>query len=68
MALVTKTLRREFFLNGRRLADPNPAFSIDEVRDHYIREYPELNNASYREETTGESYRITFTAAAGTKG
>ena len=50
MALKIRTLQRDFFLDGRRIVDPNPALSIDEVRAHYAGTYPALNNASYEEE------------------
>ena len=68
MALVTTQLQREFIFDGRKLADPDPNQSIDEVRNFYSGKYPALNNASYEEEITGTTQRITFSAAAGTKG
>jgi hypothetical protein len=35
MALTAKMLPREFYFDGgRRLADPDPSLSIDEVRAH----------------------------------
>ena len=49
MALKTMTLPREFILDGRKLADPNPSLSIEDVRTHYTGIYPALNNASYEE-------------------
>ena len=68
MALKTKTLQREFFLDGRRIADPNPALTIDDVRAHYAGTYPALNNASYEEETTETAVKVTFKTSIGTKG
>ena len=52
MALKTVALPRTFYSSGRKLADPNPALSIEEVRAHYAGIYPELNNSSFEEEIT----------------
>ncbi len=68
MALKTVTLPRTFYSSGRKLADPNPTFSIEEVRTHYAGIYPELNNATYEEEITGTEHRVSFGGAIGTKG
>jgi PRTRC genetic system protein C len=61
-------LPREFYLDGRKIADPNPEFSIDKVRAFYQGTYPSLNNASYQEEITSKAHKVTFTTAVGTKG
>ena len=68
MALKTITLPREFILDGRKLADPNPALSIEEVKAHYSGIYPALNNASYEEQLTDRAQTITFTTSIGHKG
>ena len=68
MALTTTSLPREFSLDGRKLADPNPALSIEEVRTHYTGIYPALNNSSYEEEITGKARVIRFTTSVGHKG
>jgi PRTRC genetic system protein C len=68
MALKISSLPREFYFDGRKLADPNPALSIDEVRNHFSGVYPSLNNSSYTEEITGKAHKVTFTAAVGSKG
>ena len=68
MALKTMTLPREFILDGRKLADPNPSLSIEDVRAHYTGIYPALNNASYEEKLTDKAQTITFTASVGHKG
>jgi PRTRC genetic system protein C len=68
MALKTTTLPREFILDGRKLADPNSAMSIDEVRAHYTGIYPALNNSSYEEQLTERARTITFTTSIGHKG
>ena len=68
MAVKTTTLRRNFYLNGRRIADPNPDLSIDGVRQFYVDTYPELNNASFTEEVTPTEHKVVFSAAVGHKG
>lgn len=68
MALSLKPMHREFLLDGRKVADPDPNLSIDEVRSFLSGTYAELNNASYDEEVHGATRRITFRTAVGTKG
>ena len=68
MALKTVTLPREFILDGRKLADPDPAISIEEVRIHYSGIYPALNNSSYEEQLTDRARLISFTTSIGHKG
>lgn len=68
MALTTLALPREFSLDGRKLADPNPALSIEEVRAHYTGIFPALNNASYEEQLTDTAFAIRFVTSVGHKG
>jgi PRTRC genetic system protein C len=68
MALTPVTLPRTFYTAGRKLADPNPALSIEEVRTHYAGIYPELNNSSFEEDITGTEHKITFSTSIGHKG
>ena len=68
MLLTTKTLPREFTLDGSKLADPNPALTVDEVRNFYSGTYPALNNAFYTEAVEGDRVRVTFKTAIGHKG
>lgn len=68
MALMTVSMPREFILDGRKLADPDPALSIEEVRTHYTGIYPALNNSSYEEQLTDTARRITFSTSVGHKG
>ncbi len=68
MALTTTSLPRDFILDGRKLADPNPALSIEEVRAHYTGIYPALNNSSYEEQLTDRTRMVTFTTSIGHKG
>ncbi len=68
MALKTISLPRSYYLDGRRLADPNPEFSVEEVRAHYAGIYPSLNNSTYEEELTDTERKITFSTSIGHKG
>ncbi len=68
MAVTITPLPREFYLDGRKIADPNPALSIEQVRTFYQATYPALNNASFTEETTARARKVTFTTAVGSKG
>ena len=68
MALMTVSMPREFILDGRKLADPDPALSIEEVRTHYTGIYPALNNSSYEEQLTEHARTITFSTSVGHKG
>ena len=68
MALKTISLQRSFYLEGRRFADPNPSYTIEEVRAHYAGIHPELNNSTYTEEITDKEHKITFSTSIGHKG
>jgi PRTRC genetic system protein C len=70
MALEVKALPREFSFNAVRLPDPNPAFSIEQVRDTYVSSYPELATASIEgpEATEKGTIKVTFRRAVGAKG
>jgi len=48
MALKTVALPRAFYSSGRKLADPNPALSIEEVRAHYAGILPESTTPHLR--------------------
>ena len=41
-----QVVEREFVYHGAVLADPNPKFSIEEVRSFYATQFPELTNAA----------------------
>jgi PRTRC genetic system protein C len=62
------SLPRNFYLSGRRIADPNPSLSIEEVRTFYTGTYPELNNSTFTEETTATEHKVIFSSSVGTKG
>ena len=60
---------REFVYHATALADPNPKFSIEEVRSFYAAQFPELTNAAITgPETVGERLRYSFERAIGSKG
>lgn len=68
MAIKLNSLQRSFYLGGRRIADPNPTLSIEEVRVFYTGTYPELNNSTFTEETTDTEHKVTFSTSVGHKG
>ncbi|VWD45457.1 hypothetical protein BLA50215_05707 [Burkholderia lata] len=64
-----ETLAREFSYNGAKLADPAPAFTLQQVRDFYSQTYPELTNAEIEGPVIKGSRNVyTFRRAVGTKG
>ncbi|WP_414440481.1 PRTRC system protein C [Burkholderia sp. 22PA0099] len=64
-----QALAREFIYNGAKLADPAPAFTLQQVRDFYSQTYPELTNAEIEGPTVkGNRNVYTFRRAVGTKG
>jgi PRTRC genetic system protein C len=68
-SLKTKALLREFFYNGVRIPDPDPAMTVEQVRDLLTPNFPEIAIASVSgPEDTGTELRYTFSRAIGTKG
>ena len=64
-----QVVEREFVYHGAVLADPNPKFSIEEVRSFYATQFPELTNAAITgPENVGERLRYNFERAIGSKG
>lgn len=62
-------LTREFRYNGVNLADPSPAFTLEQVRDLYANTYPEILNADIDGPTVEGTQQVyTFRRAVGTKG
>ena len=62
-------VEREFVYHGTTLADPNPKFSIEEIRSFYATQFPELTNAAITgPETVGDRLRYSFERAIGSKG
>jgi len=66
--MVTKMGKRIFIIDNRENPDPNPAFSVEEVRKHYAMFYAELNNATTTKTKQGEDTIIRFEKVVGTKG
>lgn len=64
-----EALQREFRYNGVRLAEPNAAFTLPQVRDFYATVYPEIVSADIEgPEQIGAKAVYTFRRAVGTKG
>ena len=62
-------IEREFVYHGTTLADPNPTFSIAEVRSFYAAQFPELTTAAITgPETVGDRLCYSFERAIGSKG
>jgi PRTRC genetic system protein C len=68
VAVKISSLQRSFYLNGSRIADPNPNLSIEEVRTLFTGTYPELNNSTYTEDVTATEHKVTFSSSVGHKG
>ncbi len=69
MTLKTTLLPREFVYNGAKIPDPNPAMTVEQVRDLLTAAYPEISTAAVSgPEDAGRSLRYTFTRAIGSKG
>ena len=67
--LKVQVLAREFVYHGVRLPDPNPDLTVEQVRDMYVAQYPELATAAVEGPSpVNDSMRYTFTRAVGTKG
>jgi PRTRC genetic system protein C len=63
------TLKRTFTFNGINLQDPNPQYTVEQVKDFFIAIYPDLLNAEIEGPVTkGETLAYTFKRAVGTKG
>lgn len=73
MALEKKAIARKFSITiGSKttdLPDPNPALSIDAVKEMYSNTYPELlNSKTNNKGFINDNLVIEFTTVAGTKG
>jgi PRTRC genetic system protein C len=67
--IETKVLERRFTYNGTRLPDPNPAFTVEQVRDTYVNCYPELATAGIEGPSPADgAMEYTFTRSVGAKG
>ena len=60
---------RSFSFNGRKLADPDPRWSVAQVRQFYAGMYPSLTNAEVQDEQgANNEIHYTFVKVHGTKG
>lgn len=67
--LTVTAADRVFTYNGVTLPDPSPALTVDQVRDIYVAQYPDLATASWSGPTEkGGRLEYAFTRAIGTKG
>lgn len=66
---TSNRLTRIFVYDGREFPDPNPTFTVTEVKEHLTTYFPELANADVKEEQRdATTVVITFTRRIGTKG
>ena len=64
-----EVLERCFCYQGVRLPDPNPSFTVEQVRDAYVNSYPELATAAIEGPSPVDGrMEYTFTRAVGAKG
>lgn len=68
MAIQVTTIRRDFRFMGKRLPDPNPKFSIENVQGILAMQHPAIASALYEVEQKGDVQIITFVEALGKKG
>jgi PRTRC genetic system protein C len=67
--LTVTAAERVFTYNGMTLPDPSPGLSVEQVRDIYASQHPDLATASYKGPTeVGGKLEYAFTRAIGTKG
>ncbi|MEC4718309.1 PRTRC system protein C [Noviherbaspirillum sp. CPCC 100848] len=67
--LAITTVTRVFNYCGIALPDPNPAYTPEEVKEHYTAVYPELVNASVEGgDFDGTNQAFAFRRGTGTKG
>jgi len=69
MAIKINAIVRTFHFNGAKLPDPNPAASLDTVRDLLAGTYPEIATASLEgPKGKGHQHSYTFVKSVGVKG
>jgi PRTRC genetic system protein C len=69
MAMRIERLERVFVFKGVKLPDPNPGFTVEQVRDMYVNSYPELATAAVEGPTpVNGAMQYTFVRAIGAKG
>ncbi len=69
MAIQIDNLERSFVYNGITLPDPGTGLSLEEVRDVYSVQFPEIVSATFDgPERKGNKLVYTIRKAVGTKG
>ncbi len=69
MPIKVEKLERVFLFGSAKLPDPNPAFTVEQVRDMYVNTYPELATAAVEGPSTVNGILpYTLTRAVGSKG
>lgn len=61
-------MARVFVYDGREFPDPDPAMSVEEVRQSMTSFFPELANADTKQSKRGEDDIVEFTKRVGVKG
>ena len=64
---ITK-IEREFKFKEKSLEDPNPKMTVDQIRNFYAAEFPELINAVWEEKSSAGKMSIEFKTSVGKKG
>jgi PRTRC genetic system protein C len=69
MAVHVEKLERVFLFGSAKLPDPDPAMTVEQVRDMYVSTYPELATAAVEGPSpVNGMQQYTFTRAVGAKG
>lgn len=69
MAIEVSEVTRRFTYNGAVLADPGPGLSVEQVRDIYSSQYPDLATATVEGPTEKNGVmEYAFKRKVGTKG
>lgn len=69
MDIEVTQAEREFVYNGTKLTDPGPGMSVDEVKEIYTAQYPDLATATVEGPTDRNGVMVyEFKRKVGTKG
>lgn len=69
MALTVNDVERQFLYNGVKLPDPGPGMSVEQVRDIYSNQYPDIATATIEGPTEKNGVmEYEFKRKVGTKG
>lgn len=61
-------MARIFVIEGKRYTDPDPALTVDEVRQSMVALFPELANSETKESKEKDDQIIEFKKRVGVKG